>query len=88
MRTSVTDEKQAVNGLLTAAGGEIGRDSTLETCKFCRLKLKPRAQPRRFCSDRHRLLFWAAGEILVEWKKGRAGGLREIIRVIAEEKGR
>ena len=88
MRTLATDEKQAVNGPLTAGRSEIGRDSTLETCKFCRLKLRPKAQPRRFCSDRHRLLFWAAGEILVEWKKGRAGGLREIIRVIAEEKAR
>jgi hypothetical protein len=80
MKTSVMDSKQAVNAPLTAAGAAI------DTCKFCRLRLKPKAQPRRFCSSRHRLLFWAAGEILVEWKKGRADGLRDIIQELVKVK--
>jgi hypothetical protein len=80
MRTSVTSSKQAVNAPLTPAGGAI------DTCKLCGLRLKPKEQPRRFCSSRHRLLFWAAGEILVEWKKGRAPGLTDIIRKLAKEK--
>jgi hypothetical protein len=90
MKTSEVGGKQAVNGSLQAVNGSIGpmRRQTAPgaACKLCLLRLKPRPQKRSFCSDRHRLLYWAAGEILVEWKKGRADGLRDIIRELGKVK--
>lgn len=55
---------------------------TCETCKskFRPLsKLKPRRRKRRFCSDRCRLLAWAAQELLKAYQEGRASGLGDIL---------
>jgi endogenous inhibitor of DNA gyrase (YacG/DUF329 family) len=42
--------------------------------EFCVIRPK-----QRFCSSRCRLLYWAAGEIVKEYRAGNAQGLRKII---------
>jgi len=63
------------------------------SCSTCGRKFRSkrrRKAERAFCSPRCRLLFWAAGEILEEWKAGRADGLRDLVRELAApaEEGR
>lgn len=51
-------------------------------CSTCGLKFRSkrrRITDKAFCSDRCRLLYWAAGEIIREWKAGHAEGLRAVI---------
>jgi endogenous inhibitor of DNA gyrase (YacG/DUF329 family) len=62
-------------------------------CSTCGAEFESKARKKTdnaFCSPRCRLLFWTAGQILMEWKAGRADGLREIIRELAApaEEGR
>jgi len=52
-------------------------------CFFCLntiISTTQRRAPTRFCSARHRLLFWALDEIVKEWQAGKAEGLREKIK--------
>jgi hypothetical protein len=54
------------------------------TCKVCKAKLGPKnvgkGRRREFCSDRCRLLFWAARKLLDAVRAGHAPGLSEIFR--------
>ena len=54
------------------------------TCKTCGAELEPESgrefgSRRQYCSDRCRLLSWAARELLEAYREGRASGLGDII---------
>ena len=58
-------------------------------CRYCGSKLKadgPR-RDRGFCGARHRLLFWALGEIVKDFKAGQAEGIREAIQNLSRSAG-
>jgi len=54
-------------------------------CKFCEREFRALTQKREFCSSRCRLLFWAAGEIVKEFRAGRANGLKNLIQELKDE---
>jgi len=54
-----------------------------ETCLFCEKRLPPGNHRRKFCSEKCRLLYWAAGEILKAYRAGKADGLRGIIKELS-----
>jgi hypothetical protein len=62
-----------------AAPGRPSEAVNASACLFCKVTLPASRQRVRFCSPRHRLLFWAAGEIVRECSAGRARGLRDLI---------
>jgi len=65
---------------------------THPTCEACETEFKPLNKPKlrrrkRFCSDRCRLLSWAARELLKAYQEGRADGLYDIITEIGGKLG-
>jgi len=60
----------------------VSRPNHERSCRCCRRPLARAAQ--KFCSPRHRLLFWAAKEILKAYCAGQADGLQEIVAELAE----
>jgi hypothetical protein len=70
----------AENNPLTLCSAKISPKRGRDPCRYCKGKNKAlTAHERKFCSARHRLLFWAAGEIVKDFQGGRADGLRDII---------
>jgi len=62
------------------------------TCETCETEFKPLNKPKlrrrkRFCSDRCRLLSWAARELLKAYQEGRADGLNDIIGELGGKPG-
>lgn len=49
-------------------------------CAFCKSKFPITRIKQKFCSNRCRLLFWAAGEIIKEFQVGKAEGMREAVK--------
>lgn len=54
------------------------------TCETCKAEFKPLNGPgskrrKRFCSDRCRLLHWAARELTKAYQEGRADGLCDVV---------
>jgi hypothetical protein len=53
-------------------------------CSCCRAELTASKQAKRFCSERCRLLSWAAGELLKAIREGRAEGMIDLIREMSD----
>jgi len=51
-------------------------------CLSCQKKFDQIRPKQKFCSNRCRLLYWAAREIIREYSAGNAAGLREMIEKI------
>lgn len=54
------------------------RKKQLGTCSCCLRKYRIKRLEQKFCSNRCRLLYWAATEIVSELNAGNAAGLQEI----------
>jgi len=68
--------------LLTARGEAIsGNRMSYTRCLVC---LGPVAKGKKICSPRCRLVKWGANTLLEAYREGRADGLRDIIRQLAE----
>jgi hypothetical protein len=48
-------------------------------CSCCQRKYRAPRPKQKFCSNRCRLLYWAACEIARQFQAGKANGLRDII---------
>jgi len=55
------------------------RDKVCLCCWRTMSKIRPK---QKFCSSRCRLLYWATGEILREYRAGNADGLRKMLKRI------
>jgi len=76
------------NPSLTMGREAISQNRMLTTCKCCKLcerEFRALTQKGEFCSSRCRLLFWAAGEIVKEFRTGRANGLKNLIQELKDE---
>ena len=71
--------KQSVNGRKKALTHE-----SLNLCQVCRQNVKGKRKGKKFCSDRCRLLFWAASTLVKEYKAGNVNGLRDLIKELCE----
>jgi hypothetical protein len=56
-----------------------GRTSS-GSCLCCLKSFSPIRIKQKFCSSRCRLLYWAAGEIIKEWRAGSASGLTDLMQ--------
>src|SRR4030042_301948 len=54
------------------------------SCWCCRRGLRLMRKKKKFCWSRCRLLYWAAGEIIKEWRAGSASGLVKLMREISQ----
>jgi hypothetical protein len=80
-----TGRDPLVNARRRANGGKSG--DILVPCRFCLKRFKPKSRLNRFCESRHRLLFWAAGELVKEIAAGKAAGIRDVLeRKYSEER--
>lgn len=53
--------------------------SSQRACLSCQRNFDQTRPKQKFCSNRCRLLYWAAREIMREYSAGNAAGLRELI---------
>lgn len=51
-------------------------EHSLGSCQFCLKEIKRYRPTQRFCGNRCRLLYWAAGQIAKERELGNAEGIR------------
>ena len=79
----------AQNPIVNARGRTIPRESESKTallnrrpCLSCQKNFSQIRPKQKFCSNRCRLLYWAAREIIREYSAGNAAGLREMIEKI------
>lgn len=70
----------AENQALTAGFQTISDKVYIELCQTCEGRFKRKKKRQKFCSDRCRLLFWAATTLIKEYKAGRINGLRSLLR--------
>jgi len=74
----------AENQTLTAELGMISSKVYIGLCQTCEGSFKPKKKGRIFCSDRCRLLHWAAATLVKEYKAGRINGLKSLLRKLCE----
>jgi endogenous inhibitor of DNA gyrase (YacG/DUF329 family) len=79
-RQSIVNDGKNVHGVL------LWPNTSNHTCKTCGAEFKSKSGPRKreFCSDRCRLLHWAAREVIKAFRAGQAKGLQGIIAELAE----
>src|SRR4030042_573433 len=53
-------------------------------CLCCQKGFSLMRIKQKFCSSRCRLLYWAAGEIIKEWRAGSASGLVKLLRELSQ----
>ena len=69
---------------LTADTATISVKAMARYCKTCEREIKSGNSKKEFCHDRCRLLHWAVGKLVKEYKAGRANGLRSLIKELCE----
>ena len=73
-RATISGQPMSTSGLARAK----------RLCAFCKKPFAVAGIKQKFCSNRCRLLFWAAGEIVREFQAGNADGLKETVKKIAK----
>lgn len=80
---TISRSRAHTTGKITPQGKAVKGDPAriaVNACPYCLAEIKPGKRGRRFCTPRHRLLYWAAGEIVKEYQAGRAEGLKVLIK--------
>jgi hypothetical protein len=73
----------AKNQSLTAEFEAISIQKTCYLCLTCEHRFKPKGK-KQFCSSKCRLLYWALKALLEAVRKGKANGLRGLIKELSE----
>lgn len=76
--------KMAENQALTAELSTISSKGYIGLCQTCEGSFKPKKKRQIFCSDRCRLLHWAASTLVKEYKAGNINGLRGLLQELCE----
>lgn len=83
--TSMTDQQLGQNPIVNAPRAKISGKSeakdghSTNPCLCCQRKYRTSRLKQKFCSNRCRLLYWAAGEIAKQFQAGKANGLLAIL---------
>ena len=77
-------ENRPLTGALAMKDAVSGSIGYHPTCKTCRAELEPESgrefgSRRQYCSDRCRLLSWAARKLLKAYGEGHADGLGDVV---------
>jgi endogenous inhibitor of DNA gyrase (YacG/DUF329 family) len=70
----------ARRGEISAGSNPMAASRIKKACLYCCKDFTVVMPRQRFCSNRCRLLYWAAGEIMNDYRSGRAKGLREVVK--------